>query len=221
MVKYCIHCGKANDDQAVFCMGCGQRFADQGASTPAQEMAQGPALPAQSPSLLTAELGPGAHEHMLTDVYLRDQAGNLLLVARKKSLLHSEYTLVDGTEKVVGFIEPKTHLTHRTISLEDAGHNVQLAVQVSNVEKNRTPPSCWLEDPSGNRFGSIVFYGGPIAFTGVKTDGSVMFQASMATGSGLRQTLSELGHKAYAISLADSGFPLAALLTVITALDQA
>ena len=49
------------------------------------------------------------------------------------------------------------HLTHRTLSVEDADHGVQGSVQVSNVEKNRAPPSCWLEDPSGNRLGSVVF----------------------------------------------------------------
>jgi hypothetical protein len=220
MVKYCIHCGKANDDQAVFCIGCGQKFSEQSQS-PGQQAAQSPAVQAQAPSILTAELGPGAHGHMLTDVYLRDQAGTLLLVARKKSLLHAEYTMVDGSENVVGFIEQKTHLTHRTVSFEDAGHNVQISVQVSNVEKNRAPPSCWLEDSSGNRLGSIVFTAGMMAFTGVKPDGSVIFEASFSSGPGLTQTLSEFGHKSYAINLVDPGFTQQALLTIITALDQA
>jgi len=219
MVKYCIHCGIVNEDQAVFCMGCGQRFAGQSAPPPGQQAAPSPGLQGQAASVFTAELGPGAHEHMLTDVYLRDQAGNLLLVARKKSLLHSEYTVVDGDEKVAGFIEQKTHLTHRTISIEDAGHNVQASVQVSNVEKNRAPPSCWIEDPSGNRLGSIVFTAGLMAFTGVKPDGSVIFRASFSPGPGLRQALGELGRKAYSIDLVDPEFALQTLLTVITALD--
>ncbi|GEM_PF-6690475 len=78
-----------------------------------------------------------------------------------------------------------------------------------------------LEDSSGNRLGSIVFTAGMMAFTGVKPDGSVIFEASFSSGPGLRQTLGEFGHKSYAINLVDPGFTHQALLTIITALDQA
>ena len=220
MVKYCIHCGKANDDQAIFCIACGQRFPDQAAPPSAQQVTSTPAPPALASSFFTAEKGPGAHEHMLTDLYLKDQTGKVLLVARKKSLLHAEYTVVDGSESVVGFIEQKTHLTHRTVSTEDADHNVQGSVQVSSIEKNRAPPSCWLEDPSGNRLGSIVFTAGLMAFAGVGPNGSVIFEASILAGQGMMQGLSDLEHRAYSINLVDSGFSQRSLLTVVVALDQ-
>ncbi len=221
MVKYCIHCGKANDDQAMFCVACGQRFPEPAAPAAAQQAAPVPAPTTQAPSIFTAERGPGAHEHMLTDVYLKDATGKVLLVARKKSLLHAEYTVVDGSEGTVGFIEQKTHLTHRTVSVEDAEHGVQGSVQVSNVEKNMAPPSCWLEDPSGNRLGSLVFTAGLMAFAGVKPDGSVIFEASIMAGQGMMQGLSGLGRRAYAISLHDPGFSQRMLLAVVVALDQA
>lgn len=215
MVKYCIHCGKQNDDQAVFCSACGQRFSDQ-AGPPVQQAAAS----APAPSLLTAEMGTGSHEHMLTDVYLKDSTGKVLLVARKQSLLHDEYTIVDGGERATGFIEPKMHLTHRTMSVEDASRSVQGLVQVSNVSENREPPKCWLEDASGNRSGTIVFMNGLAAFSGVNLDGAPIFEASISIGSGLAQALTEWGHRAYAISLIDPRFPLPMLLTVITALDK-
>jgi hypothetical protein len=220
MVKYCIHCGKANDDQAVFCIACGQRFPDQTPPPSVLQAVPAPAPSSQATNVFTAEIGPGAHEHMLTDVYLKDSTGKVLLVARKKSLLHAEYTVVDGDEGVIGFIEQKTHLTHRTVSIEDTNHNVQGSVQISNIEKNRAPPSCWLEDPSGNRLGSIVFSAGLMGFEGVRPDGTAIFEASFPTGQGMMQGLRELGRRAYAIRLLDSGFPLNMLLTIIVALDQ-
>ncbi len=122
MVKYCIQCGKPNDDQAVFCTACGQRFPDQ--SSPAVPQTVVPAV-TQTSSLYTAEMGTGAHKHMLTDVYLRDPSGKVLLVARRQSILHQDYTIVDGNENVMGFIESKGHLTHTSLNLQDANHNVQ------------------------------------------------------------------------------------------------
>ena len=214
LVKYCIHCGKQNDDQAAFCAACGQRFPDQTAP-PVQQVA------APVPSLLTAEMGTGTHEHMLTDVYLKDPAGRVLLAARKQSILHAEYTIVDGNERVTGFIEQKTHLTHRTLSVEDANHTAQGSVQVSNVSENRNPPKCWLEDAGGNTTGTIVFMNGLLSISGVKPDGTPIFEASVSAGPGVREALTEWGHRTYAINLIDSGFPLPMLLTIVTALDKA
>ncbi|MDA4114720.1 MAG: zinc ribbon domain-containing protein [Thaumarchaeota archaeon] len=215
MAKYCIHCGKQNDDQAVFCTACGQPFGDQAVPAVQQIGASAPV-----PSLLTAEMGTGAHEHMLTDVYLKDSAGRVLLVARKQSLLHAEYTIVDGKESVTGFIEQKTHLTHRTLSVEDADHKVVGSVQISNVSENRAPPSCWLEDVGGNRLGTIVLINGMAAFGGVRLDGSPIFEASISAGPGVMGALTEWEHRTYAINLIDPGFPLPMLLTIITALDK-
>jgi hypothetical protein len=218
MTKYCMGCGKENEDQASFCVGCGQRFPDQAAPA-TQTAVQPPQAPASN--LYTAEMGTGAHEHMLTDVYLRDSQGRVMLVARKPSILHSDYTIVDGSESVKGFIKAQTHLTHRTASVEDANHGVQGAVQVSNLSQNRVPPGCWIEDAAGNRLGTVMYGAGLAAFSGVKPDGSPIFEASLAVGQGMRETLTGLEHRAYAITLVDSGFPLPLLLAVIAALDRA
>ena len=216
LVKYCIHCGKQNDDQAAFCAVCGQRFPDQAASQVQQTGTSAPA-----PSLLTAEMGTGTHEHMLTDVYLKDPAGRVLLAARKQSLLHADYTIVDGNESAVGFIEQKTHLTHKTMAIEDANRNTKGSVQVSNVSENGAPPKCWFEDASGNRLGTIVFVEGLAAFSGIKLDGSPIFEASLSAGLGVREAMTNWGHRAYAINLIDPAFSLPMLLTIITALDKA
>ena len=108
MVKYCTKCGKQNDDQAVFCLACGQKFQDQSPPSTVQQSAS-VAAGAQLSTLLTVERGPGAHGHTLTDVYLRDASGKVLIVAKKPSLLHRDYVIVDGNGTVVGFLKPSTH----------------------------------------------------------------------------------------------------------------
>lgn len=203
MVKYCIQCGKQNDDQAVFCTSCGQRFPDQAASTVSQT---GAPTAAQASSLFTAEMGAGAHKHMLTDVYLKDSSGKVLLVARRKSLLHKDYTIVDGNESVTGFIEPKSHLTHTSLNVQDVNHTVQGSVAVSGIEQRGAPPNCWLEDVGGNKQARILFTGGVLRFSGVKLDGSRIFDATLSAGQGFRATLNALEQRSYAIELLDPGF---------------
>jgi hypothetical protein len=211
MVKYCIKCGKENDDQAVFCTDCGARFPDQTAA---------PAAP-QAPTLLTASMEAGVHKHMLTDVSLRDTSGKAVLVARRTSILHEDFDIVDGNGTTIGYIQPKTHLTHRTLSFQDANHGAQGAVQVSSFEQRGVPPNCWLEDAGGGRLASIIFTNGFFGFSGVKSDGSRIFDAAFSGGAGVRQALSAASARAYSIQLLDLGFPLPALLTVIAALDHA
>lgn len=219
LVKYCTSCGKQNEDQAVFCLGCGRRFSDE--STPAVQQAGNAAAasPPQPASLFTIEKGPGAHAHMDTDAYLKDPAGKVLLVARKESLLHENYTIVDGDGAVKGLIEHKTHLTHSELCLEDADHKVQGSVQVSSIRTAGLPPNCWIEDANGGRQGSVMFTNGLLGFSGVKIDGSRVFDASFTSGPGLREVMTAMEHRAYAVDLVDSSFPLPMLLTIVLAIE--
>jgi hypothetical protein len=165
-------------------------------------------------------MGAGAHKHMLTDVYLKDPSGKVLLVARRKSLLHKDYTIVDGNEGVTGFIESKSHLTHTSLNVQDANHNVQGSVGIGTFEQKGAPPNCWLEDAGGNRQATMLFTGGVLRFSGVKLDGSRIFDATLSTGTGIRATLNALEQRSYAIELLDPGFPLPTLLAIVTAIDH-
>jgi hypothetical protein len=217
LVKYCIKCGKENDDQAVFCTACGQRFPDQ---SPSAAPASGAPPAAQTPTTLTAEMGPGAHKHVLTDVYLKDSSGKVLLVARKRSLLHQEYTIVDGNEAVMGFLESKAHLGHTSLNLDDANKVAQGVVQVSNLTQRGVPPKCWLEDASGNRQGSIDFTNGFLAFNGIGQDGTVTFGAQFSAASGAGNRLQEFSTRSWSIQLLKPEFPLPTLIAIIAAIDR-
>jgi hypothetical protein len=159
---------------------------------------------------------------MLTDVYLRDASGKVLMVARKPSLLHRDYVIVDGDGSVVGFLKSSTHLTHSGMSIEDSSHNLQAVVQQSNFEsstqvgplRQRNPPKCWIEDAKGNKVGSIVFTNWPLGFSCVKQDGSRVFDASLTGGAGLRQELSAMERRNYEVTLFDPDFPLTTLVAI-------
>jgi hypothetical protein len=217
LVKYCTQCGKPNDDQAVFCTACGQRFPGQ--TAPA--VPQAGAAPAAQPSqLFAAELRPGAHKHMPTDVYLTDSSGKVQLVARKQSLLHQDYTIVDGNESVTGFIKSEGHLTHTSLNVQDANHSTQASVQLGRIEQQGRAPNCWLEDAGGNKQASIAFTNGILGFSAIKPDGSRIFDAALSRGAGVKQMLDALESKSYAIELFDSGFSLPTLVTIIAAIDH-
>jgi hypothetical protein len=166
---------------------------------------------------------------MDTDVYLKDASGEVLLVARKPSLVHGDYVIVDGNESVVGFLKPSRHLTHSGMSLEDSNHNLQAAVQhgfssTTQVGPYRhwNPPKCWIEDAKGNKICSIVFTNGLLGFSCVKQDGLTqrrVFDASLASGAGLRQELSAIARRTYAVTLLDHGFPLTTLVAISVVVD--
>jgi len=177
---------------------------------------------------LMAERGPGAHQHVYTDIYLRNASGELLLAAKKPSLLHGDYTIVDGSGSTAGLLTSKTHLTHSEVTLQDANHVPQGSVQHSNFESTRRvglysqriPPKCWFVDASGNALGSIQFVNGVLGFSAVKADGMVAFSASLSGGDGLMQEMTALEHRRFAISLVDRSFPLPMLLAIVTTVDK-
>jgi hypothetical protein len=155
---------------------------------------------------------------MMTDMYLRDFGGQVVLVARLQSLLHRNYTVVDGTGAVSGQIVEKTHLTHSTYGFEDLGSNTIGAVGVSNVERRRgIPPSCWIEDASGNRLANIV-YVGSMSFGAYRADESSIFDVYPSGGGGVMSGLVRVLSGPYAVRVNDASFPLPLVLTTVTAI---
>lgn len=238
MAKVCANCGAENDDEAIYCSSCGQRLTVQEASAepaaptpsppvappdtntaPSKAAAEVPSAP-PAPSVFSAEMGTGTYKHLLTDVYLRDSAGSLIMVAKRQSLLNHNYRVVDASGTTIGYFSQETHLTHRTRPVEDAGHKALGVVVLGNVQKRGSPPSCWLEDSSGNRVANLAFGLGVSGFTALKPDGSRLFEASFTTGTDAGQTLKDLGHKAYTVTLDDPGFPRIMVLATIAAIDE-
>jgi hypothetical protein len=159
---------------------------------------------------------------MLTDLYLIDSSGKIVLVAKLQSLLHRNYTIEDNLGATAGYIEEKTHLTHKTFTLQDAGHGALGAINVSNVEVNRAPPKSWIEDGSGNRVGSIIFQMGLTSYAVVKDDGSTILQASLSLGGGgFREAVEKFSSRAYSIQLSDQSFSPSMVLATVAALNRA
>ena len=224
-MKFCTSCGKENDDQAIFCSGCGQKFpVDSIAPTTIQQQQlQQPSMVEQTDQLtgtvFTTERGPGAHQHMLTDVFLKDASGKALFAARKQSLLHENFNIVDAQEQVVGYISSKQHLTHVSLNVENDTHNVQQIIQVKTRRGHF--PDCWVEDPSGNKLMSIGYAGGMFNFSCVDMNGSKIFDASANNqGGGIISGMNALNRRSYFINLFDQSLPLPTLLSIIVAVDN-
>lgn len=210
-MKYCTRCGAQSDDSAIFCGSCGERFPDQ---QPLGTHVQ------PQPRLFVAEQGTGAHKHIATDVYLKDAQGNVSLVARRQSMLHLNYTIVDSTESPMGYIQHKSHLSHVTFSVEDSIHTPLGSVNISSIRSRGALPGCWIDDPSGNKQATLTFTNYIFAFNATKLDGSTIFDASFSgQGQGLRQQLSQVEHKVHGVRLYDPDFPLPVLLAVFVAVD--
>jgi hypothetical protein len=217
LVKYCIYCGQPNDDQALFCTSCGKEFPTQ-AAPPSSPVPTIESIEQQPSGSYTAELEPGIHGHMRTDVYLKDSGAQVVLVAKLQSLLHKNYTVVDGEGVTKGRIVQKTHLTHVTYSFEDTVSNTLGVVAVSNVQRGQgAPRSCWIEDASGNRLANIV-YSGTMSFSALGTNESSIFDVCPSGDGGIRSAFSAVVSGPYAIQLNDATFPLPMVLTTIAAI---
>ncbi len=211
-MKFCVHCGKENDDQAIFCTACGEKFVDSSSFHP---QIQNPGIS------LTSEIGPGAHKHTLTDFYLKDSSGQVRLVARKPSLLHGNYDLVDKDGLAVGYITPKEHLGHKSLIVETSTHVAEHVVQASNIRQSGIPPKCWVEDPNGNKELTIEYTESFLGFSGISTNGTKIFDASANSSGGIVSELNAVANRSYSISLFDPGFSDGTLLAILLAVQPA
>jgi hypothetical protein len=97
-------------------------------------------------------------------------------------------------------------------------HGISSTTQVGPY-RHWNPPKFWIEDAKGNKIGSIVFTNGLLGFSCIKQDGSRVFDASLAGGAGLRQEVSAIAHRTYAVTLLDPGFPLTTLVAISLVVD--
>jgi zinc-ribbon domain len=225
-MKFCASCGKQNEDQAAFCTSCGQKFYSDSLFPSAQQQTQPftSGQPTQSTNLMfTTERIFGAHEHIPTDVCLKDASGNVLLVAKKESLLHENYNLVNAQEQPVGYISSKRHLTSLSFNVEGDTHDIQQTIKVSAERRRGHPPNCWVEDTTGNKQLSIVFTNGYFGFFAAKVaDNTKIFEAYLNNDlGGIRAELEALSHRPYSIKLFDPGFSNIMLLSTFVALYSA
>ena len=220
MVKYCTYCGQPNDDQALFCNSCGKGIQTLTQPSPSPAPAANP-IAQEEPGLFKAEWASGAHKHIMTDMYLRDSGNEVLLVAKRQSLLHRNYTVENGTGAAMGQIEEKTHLTHRTFSFVDYASNTLGAVCVSNVQLRKgVAPDAWIEDAYGNRLANIV-YSFMLTFGAYRTDKSSIFEVSPSGGGGQVSALrAAMTAGPFAVRVYDASFPLPLVLATITAIAK-
>jgi hypothetical protein len=217
MPKYCMSCGSQNEDQAAFCAACGAPLPEVVQGAPAGSPGEGAAAQ-QAFATFTAEMGPGAHEHIFTDVSLKDDKGAVVYIAKRPSMLHENFEIVNPQGETKGRVSRKMHLTHQSFEICDPYDNVLNVFNVGTRRRN-VPPHCWLEDASKNTQGTIEWMAGFFSFGLVKPDGSRVFNARLTTQGGISQKLKELGSRRYAIDLLDPAFSTMILAGTIAAID--
>lgn len=207
---YCPSCGKLNEDDAAYCVACGKALA----RTAGGYQGGPPAV------RYTAEMVPGQHEHILSDTALRDEKGADIYVARRLSMLHLNFDVLDPQGRACGHVSHKAGLAHISFEVSDTMGSILCVVKAGTVRSRGRVPDCWIEDTNGNRQGTFQFQIGILSFVLRRPDGSPVFGAQVSTVGGLDQRLHELGSRRYAITLFDPGYPILELMGVIVAFDN-
>jgi hypothetical protein len=171
-------------------------------------------------AIFTFEAGPRGGNRKGLDLFFKDTNGQVLLIARGQSAIgvNQRYSLLKENESPAGYIETSGGLIHSSLCVQDFAHNVQGYIRIGGVHSRGTLPPCSIENANGEKLASIS--GSPMSFSALKPDGSRLFDAVMATGGGLRATLTALAHKALRISLFDPSFSKLMLLGVFAALSS-
>ena len=179
---------------------------------------------ASQPTFYTIVRGSGDRdqEHMDTDLSFKDSTGRIVLLARAQSAIgfRKNYTILDASANVLGYVETKGLLVKYTLTVFDSTRNILGYVQIGGTHDRGKTPKCSVQDANGGEIGRIAFTNNVYSLSLVRLDGFRIFDASMAPGGGLMARLSAFGRKAYSISLFDSSFPLLVLVAIFAAVNE-
>lgn len=205
-----------NPDDAAYCQTCGALMRVQ---TQSQAL-QGASASFQSSTKLFAETVPGNHQHILSDITLTDAAGAQLLTAKKPSMMHEHFDILDANGEKRGEVNRKMHLAHQGFEVIDLYGSLLGTVNLG-AHQRYSPPNGWLEDQAGNKVAKFAFESSILNFALVKNDGTKVFEARIGGGSGVFGTLQSIGKKRFEIDLYDQNFSELLLIGAMAALDSA
>jgi uncharacterized protein YxjI len=171
------------------------------------------------PSQFVAQMTRGDHQHMSSDISLTDTNGAELLLARRPSLMHRNFEIVNPQGQIVGNVNHESHLTRSTFNILDATGKTMIVLEMQSIHDRRTPPKCWLNDDAGRQCATIAFTAGILGFEMDKLDGTRVFSAEISVQGGILEKLQQFGMKRYGLTLFDQSFPKESLLGIIAAID--
>jgi hypothetical protein len=173
----------------------------------------------QPSAKFVAEMVPGNHQHILTDIALSDTNGNRLLLAKKPSMLHLHFEIVDPQGAKEGEVNHKQHLTHQSFEVSDLMGSLLGRVNVG-AHRRGTPPNVWVEDSNGNKVAEFGYGIGFGAFEWVRPDGSRAFTAKTGDGSSLWERVQHFRRK-YEVDLYDANFSPVMIVGALVAVETA
>jgi hypothetical protein len=173
----------------------------------------------QPSAKFVADLVPGSHQRILTDIALSDTNGNRVLLAKKPSMLHEHFEIVDPQGVKEGEVNHKQHLTHRSFEVSDLMGSLLGRVNVG-VHRRGTPPNIWVEDSSGNKVAKLGYGIGFGAFEWVRSDGTRAFTAKTGDGSSLWERVQNFKRR-YEVDLYDTNFSPIMIVGTLVVVENA
>ena len=114
-----MNCGRENDDAAVFCISCGEKFPDQSAQPIEAEAPVTPTTASTPPvTVLRVSLTHGEHKFILGEVDFTDESGQVVYSGSRESTLHENYTLTSEGRKLL-FMKHKIHIGGFALEMQD------------------------------------------------------------------------------------------------------
>jgi len=215
MPRYCTKCGRQNDDQAAYCVACGTPLLQEPAASRVWD-----AVPQTAYRTLHAEMTAGEHQHILTNIVFKDDMGVVVFTAKRPSLIHENFDILDVGGQTQGHVSRTMHLNGSSFEISDASQNVVNVVQIRSHRRG-VPPTCWLEDDKGGKEATLEFEGFA-SFDLLKPDGSKILSASKASqGGGVMQELRSLTARRFSIQVFDQNFSDLQLAGTFAAIDTA
>jgi hypothetical protein len=199
MPKFCMKCGRENTDQSAFCEACGAPFPE----------VQPPPAPPQSVKSFVVVKVAGEHQHVVSDYAFDGPDGRRTMTARKTSMIHETYDIVDAGGYAVAKLNHKTHLTSTEMEIYDSAQNLVYVVHFKGRQQGTgfaRFPNTWVTDASGNTVASVTF-SRPIDFQVSRADGSPIMTAVAALEGGVLNEMVELSFSRCEVKVLDTSFP--------------
>jgi hypothetical protein len=149
-------------------------------------------------------MGHGEHKFILDAVNFVDGAGTTVYVASRESVLHENYTILQGENKLL-FMQHKMSLNGFAFELQDASGAV-VGTLHSQGERGQLP-RYWFTDSQGDTQAVLVWQQGAMKFALTDQSSSQVYAEGSVVLPGGFGDLKAMVHKRYSLSI-PSGSPL-------------
>jgi len=206
LAKYCTHCGHENEDIALFCISCGEKFPEQEVTAAAgQGEASTPSTPSTpSSTVYRFSLQKGDHKFMLGEVDFVAADGATAYSATRESVLHENYTLLKNDVKQA-FMKHMLAMGGFSFEVQDASGQPMGVLRCKTDSARHQLPSYWFEDTQGNTIATLAWEQGTMRFAISNLEMTQVYaEGLLELPGGVKGDLKAMLHKVYTLSIQQS-----------------